>query len=65
MPGGHPEALSSFRQQEAGQSEADFWILGKKNGFSRDYGHNDSLFHKNAVNDHFPKILEWLIKIDS
>ena len=61
---GHPDDVK-ITMQEVGQSEANFWILGKKNGFSRDYGHNDSLFHKNAVNDHFPKILEWLIKIDS
>jgi pimeloyl-ACP methyl ester carboxylesterase len=61
---GHPSDVK-VTMEEAGQADQELWILGKKNGFLRDYGHNDSLYHKDAVKDHFPKILEWIIKIDS
>ena len=49
-----------YMMKEAGQETSDYWLLGKKEGFLHDYGHNDSLFHKDAVKDHFPKILTWM-----
>ncbi|WP_338792100.1 alpha/beta fold hydrolase [Bernardetia sp. MNP-M8] len=39
----------------------EFWLLSKSNQNLHDYDHNNMLTHKDAINDHFPKILEWLI----
>jgi hypothetical protein len=37
-----------------------FQIVGKSSGFMNDYDHINLLTHKDAANDHFPLVLEFL-----
>lgn len=39
--------------------------LSRKNGNMVNYGHNDMLSDKRALNDHFPIILEWINRLDT
>lgn len=48
--------------QEIDNQEDEFWLLSKSNQNLQDYDHNNMLTHKDTINDHFPKILEWLKK---
>lgn len=49
---------------ERGQENEPFRILGKANGNLHDYGHNDMLFHRDAAEDHFQEIVEWMRKFE-
>lgn len=40
--------------------DGEFKIIGKKTGFKNDYDHINLLTHKQAVQDHFVMILDWM-----
>lgn len=46
--------------EEIDNEKDEFWLLSKSNKNLHDYDHNNMLTHKDALNDHFPKILKWL-----
>ncbi|MCG9728802.1 alpha/beta hydrolase [Shewanella sp. Isolate13] len=39
--------------------QVDYTLLSKKQGFKHDYDHGGMLTHKDAVNDHFPRVRDW------
>ena len=41
-------------------AKKDYWYLAKENGFMEDYGHIDMLTHKNAPQDYFGKVVDWM-----
>jgi pimeloyl-ACP methyl ester carboxylesterase len=43
--------------------EAEFYELGKKSGFSHDYGHVDMVISKEAQDEVWPKITSWINSI--
>ncbi len=49
---------------ESRQNNGAFLVIGKKEGFKNDYNHITMLTHREASQDHFPAILEWLSKAD-
>ncbi len=56
---GNPNDVKLLKEEIDNQND-EFWLLSKENQNLHDYDHNDMLTHKDAINDHFPKILEWL-----
>lgn len=56
---GHPEDVSRFIQ-ETGEHAHRYMVLSRANGNRHDYDHVNMLTHQDAVDDHFPLILEWL-----
>lgn len=58
---GHVEDVKAFAR-ELGKHDAQIVLLEKGTGCSRDYGHNDMLAHTQAVDDHFPLVLSWLVQ---
>jgi predicted alpha/beta hydrolase len=56
---GNPNDVKLLMQEIDNQKD-EFWLLSKSNQNLHDYDHNNMLTHKDAINDHFPKILEWL-----
>ena len=56
---GNPNDVKLFKE-EIDNEKDEFWLLSKSNKNLHDYDHNNMLTHKDAVKDHFPKILEWL-----
>ncbi len=38
--------------------------LGVKNGYKNNYDHINILTHPDSVNDHFPKLLNWLTQFN-
>lgn len=56
---GNPNDVRLLKE-EIDNEKDEFWLLSKSNQNLHDYDHNNMLTHKDAVNDHFPKILEWL-----
>lgn len=57
---GHPEDVKRLAS-EAGLSD-NIHILSKQNGNLRDYDHINILTHPDALNDHFPQVVEWYRK---
>ena len=55
---GHAQDVQSFIQES--NHKARFSLLSKAQGNARNYDHIDILTHPNAVDDHFPQILEWI-----
>lgn len=49
-----------FFIKESNNSKHELKILGKKKGNMHDYGHIDMLTHVDAVDDHFPQVLDWM-----
>jgi len=45
---------------EVKKAAIDHWFLAKSEGFAEDYGHIDMLTHKNAPEDYFGKIVDWM-----
>ena len=43
----------------------DFLVLGRDQGQEEDYGHGDLLMGKNVHREVFPRILDWLVSIES
>jgi len=58
---GHPTDIKLLLE-EIGATDYDFKIIGKETGFKNDYDHINLLTHKNAVDDHYSMILEWMKK---
>ena len=58
---GHPNDVKHL-MGEVEKAKKDYWFLAKETGYKRDYGHVDMLSHKDAKDDHFLKIAEWLIE---
>jgi predicted alpha/beta hydrolase len=56
---GNPNDVKLLKE-EIDNPNDEFWLLSKSNQNLHDYDHNNMLTHKDALNDHFPKILEWL-----
>ena len=56
---GHPKDVQLFMNEVANPGDT-FRLLSKQQGNKVDYGHIDICTHKEAVNDHFPVIVEWL-----
>lgn len=56
---GHRNDVRRFAE-ECGAHEHSFMHLSKKDGFRHDYNHISMLTHKEASEDHFPKILDWI-----
>ena len=56
---GNPNDIKLLKQ-EIDNEKDEFWLLSKANQNFHDYDHNNMLTHKDAINDHFPKILKWL-----
>ena len=56
---GHIKDVTDFAL-ESGHSKENIYLLGKKNGHAKDYGHIDILTAKEAIEDHFPMIAEFL-----
>ena len=42
------------------QGEHAFYLLSKKEGFSKDYGHVDMVVSKEAAEEVWPKAIDWL-----
>jgi predicted alpha/beta hydrolase len=61
---GHPVDVKKF-VDEAGNESSKFFVIGKENGNKHDYGHIDLLTHPDALEDHFPMVLDWLKKHES
>ncbi|WP_375561359.1 alpha/beta fold hydrolase [Bernardetia sp. OM2101] len=58
---GNPNDVKLLKEEIDNPSD-EFWLLSKSNQNLHDYDHNNMLTHKDAINDHFPTILEWLRK---
>lgn len=56
---GHPKDVYNFLQ-ETSTEDAKFSVLSKENGNLVDYDHINILTHKNAQQDHFVEINDWL-----
>ncbi|MGD9486621.1 MAG: alpha/beta fold hydrolase [Calditrichaceae bacterium] len=56
---GHPKDVRDFIN-ESGKHVSKELILSKSNGNRHDYDHISMLTHKDAVDDHFLAVLEWL-----
>lgn len=48
--------------KEIGNEKDKFILLSKNNGYAKDYDHINICTAKEAVNDHFPIIYNWLLK---
>jgi len=57
---GHEQDVKAFIA-ESSNHHAKFNLLAKKNGNALDYDHINILTHQQAVTDHFPLLVEWLI----
>ena len=58
---GHPVDIKLL-MDETGVQDNQFYIVGKANNNLHDYGHIDILTHPDAVNDHYPFVLDWMKK---
>ncbi len=56
---GHINDVTAFAL-ESGHQKSDIQLLSKESGNAKDYGHLDILTAKEAVNDHFPIIANFL-----
>jgi len=56
---GHPRDVRDF-MESAGRQECRYTVLSRKNGNRHDYDHINMLTHPDAVQDHFPRVLEWM-----
>lgn len=56
---GHPKDVQILAD-EVKKAEKDYWLLAKSKGYAIDYGHIDMLTHKNAPQDYFSKIVNWM-----
>jgi hypothetical protein len=56
---GHPDDVRRF-MESAGAQQCSFSVLARHNGNLHDYDHINMLTHPDAVDDHFPLVLQWL-----
>ncbi|QJQ94739.1 MULTISPECIES: alpha/beta fold hydrolase [Halomonadaceae] len=56
---GHPDDVARFAA-ECGPHEQRLVLLGRQQGFSRDYGHLDMLTHPQAMAEVFPLVEAWM-----
>lgn len=57
---GHPKDVKRLLVEIGGQENHHFKLIGKKQGYKNDYNHINILTHKEARDDHFLEVLEWL-----
>lgn len=58
---GHPKDVQKLIK-EVGGAQDKFVLLSKATGHLHDYDHINMLTHPDAVNDHFPLVVEWMRK---
>lgn len=56
---GHPDDVRDFLA-ECGRGRKDCRLLARAQGHRRDYGHIDMLTAPEAVDDHFPAVVDWI-----
>ena len=56
---GHPLDVERL-MKESGAESSEFMLLSKNGSNLKDYGHNDMLTDKLAIDDHFNVALKWL-----
>ncbi|MGB1248876.1 MAG: alpha/beta fold hydrolase [Chitinophagales bacterium] len=59
---GHPQDVKLL-MSETHNDKNEYWLLAKEKGFAQDYGHIDMLTHRNAKEDHFMKVVEWMKRV--
>ena len=57
---GHPHDCAAFLKEIGADIPKSFIHLSQKNGNKHDYDHVSMLPHKDAVDDHFPKLVQWM-----
>lgn len=57
---GHPKDVERLKNETGEKQENTVQIVGKSTGFKNDYDHINILTHKDAPNDHFPFVLNYL-----
>ncbi|MEO6168372.1 MAG: alpha/beta hydrolase [Chitinophagales bacterium] len=57
---GHPKDVQLLIEETGNQQAHKFYLASKKNGNLHDYDHINMLTHHDAVNDHFPMVVEWM-----
>lgn len=60
---GHPDDVRDFLD-ECGRGHREFRLLSRAKGHRRDYGHVDLLTAREAADDHFPEVAEWIRAAD-
>ncbi len=45
--------------------EKELWVAGRSAGLGADYGHSDLIFGRNAQEEIFPRVRDWLLKRSS
>jgi len=60
---GHPADVADF-VAECGRGTKRVELLARANGYARDYGHVDMLTARQAVDDHFPVVADWIARHD-
>ncbi|HET8859284.1 alpha/beta fold hydrolase [Marivirga sp.] len=57
---GHPIDCKRFLKELGNQNNFTFKVIGKNQGYKNDYDHINLLTHRDAKDDHFLEVLEWL-----
>jgi predicted alpha/beta hydrolase len=57
---GHPTDVQLLAQETGPDHRYCFHVLGKANGHKHDYGHVDMLTHRDAPQDVFPIVKDWM-----
>ncbi len=60
---GHPEDVLRFKEQVKNPPDK-FVLLSKQAGFMHDYDHINIMTHKDAEEDHFQLVLNWIRELD-
>ncbi len=60
-----PPASVAAVHDRISSEKKDFVVLGKQHGQEQDYGHGDLLIGKNVRREVFPRILDWLVSVES
>lgn len=58
---GHPGDVADF-VAECGRGTRRVELLARATGYARDYGHVDMLTAREAVDDHFPLVADWMMR---
>jgi pimeloyl-ACP methyl ester carboxylesterase len=48
-----------------GSDRKEFVVLGRQEGLEEDYGHGDLLIGRNCTREVFPRVLDWLVSVES
>lgn len=57
---GHTQDVKLL-MNEVHNAKKEYWYLSKENGYKHNYGHVDMLTHKDAPDDYFYKIVNWML----